>query len=86
MAPQSEPTEWVSPLVVARKPHGRGLRFCVDFSKLNGFVHCPAYSVRTPSNAVAEIDGSARCFFASDASDAYFQVSKPPVSIQSHSQ
>ena len=78
IAPQTEPTEWVSPLVVARKPHGRGFRLCVDLTKLNRFVRRPAHPVRTPRDAVAEIDGSAKWFSALDASDGYFQIALQP--------
>ena len=78
IAPQTEPTDWVSPLVVARKPHGRGLRLCVDLTKVNRFVRRPAHPVRTPRDAVAEIDGAARFFSALDASDGYFQIALKP--------
>lgn len=38
ISPVTEPTEWVAPLVVAQKPNGRGLRLCVDLTKLNRYV------------------------------------------------
>ena len=78
IAPQIEPTEWVSPLVIVRKPNGRGFRLCVDLTKLNRFVRRPAHPVRTPRDAVAEISGSAEWFSALDASDGYFQIALRP--------
>ncbi len=78
IAPVTEPTEWVAPLVVAQKPNGRGLRLCVDLTRLNKYVRRPAHPVRTPRDAVAEIDGSARFFSALDASDGYFQIALKP--------
>ena len=78
IAPVTEPTEWVAPLVVAQKPNGRGLRLCVDLTKLNRYVRRPAHPVRTPRDAVAGIDGSARFFSALDASDGYFQIALKP--------
>jgi hypothetical protein len=77
IAPQTESTEWASLLVVARKPHGRGFRLCVDLTKLNRFVHRPAHPVRTPRDAVAEIDGSAKWFSALDASNGYHNALQP---------
>lgn len=78
IAPVTEPTEWVSPLVVARKPNGRGFRLCVDLTRLNKFVKRPAHPVRTPRDAVAEVDGASRFFSALDASDGYFQIALKP--------
>lgn len=78
IAPQTEPTEWVSPLVIVRKPNGRGFRLCVDLTKLNRFVRRPTHPVRTPRDAVAEINGSAEWFSALDASDGYFQIALKP--------
>ncbi len=77
IAPQTEPTEWVSPLVIVRKPNRRGFRLCVDLTKLNRFVRRPT-PLRTPRDAVAEINGSAEWFSALDASDGYFQIALKP--------
>ena len=50
----------------------------MDLTKLNRFVRRPAHPVRTPRDAVAEIDGSAKWFSALDASDGYFQIALQP--------
>ena len=78
IAPVTDPTDWVAPLVVVQKPNGRGLRLCVDLTKLNRFVRRPSHPVRTPRDAVADIDGSAQFFSALDASDGYFQIALKP--------
>lgn len=74
----TEPTEWVSPLVAIRKPHGRGFRLCVDLTRLNRFVRRPTHPVRTPRDAATDMDGSACIFSALDASNGYFQLALKP--------
>ena len=61
-----------------QKPNGRGLRLCVELTKLNRFVRRPSHPVRTPRDAVADIDGSAQFFSALDSSDGYFQIALKP--------
>lgn len=71
--PVTEPSEWVAPLVVARKPEN-SLRICVDRTKLNRHVLRPTYPTRTPRDAVAEIDCDAQFFSTFDAVNGYFQI------------
>ena len=71
IAPVTEPTDGVAPLVVLQKPFWRGLHLCVDLTRLNRYVRRPAHPVRTLRDAVADIDGSARYFSALDARDGY---------------
>lgn len=73
IAPISEPSDWAAPLVVIRKPDG-SLRLCVDFTRLNRFVKRPTHPVRTPRDAVAEIDSEATFYSCFDAACGYFQV------------
>ena len=49
ITPVTDPTDWVAPLVVVQKPNGRGLRLCVDLTKLNRFVRRPSHPVPRPT-------------------------------------
>ncbi|KZS03640.1 Uncharacterized protein APZ42_033587, partial [Daphnia magna] len=70
----TEPSEWVAPLVVARK-QDNSIRICVDHTKLNQHVHRPTYP---PRDAVAEIAGDAQFFSTFDAANGYFQIPLHP--------
>lgn len=50
----------------------------MDLSRLNRFVRRPTHPLRTPRDAVADIEGSAKIFTAMDASDGYFQIALKP--------
>ena len=73
IAPTDEPSEHQAALVVSRKKNGKP-RICVDLSHLNRSILRPEHPVKTPRDAVAEIDGEAEYFACFDASDGYFQV------------
>ena len=73
IAPVTEPTDWVHPLVVVPKPNG-GIRLCVDFQKLNQHVRRPYYPTKTPSEAVSNINPSSKYFTTLDAKNGYWQV------------
>ena len=73
IAPVTEPTDWVHPLVVIPKPNG-GIRLCVDFQKLNQHVRRPYYPTKTPSEAVSNINPSSKYFTTFDAKNGYWQV------------
>jgi len=72
IAPTDEPSEHQAALVVSRKKNGK-TRICVDLSHLNRSILRPEHPVKTPRDAVAEIDGEAEYFACFDASDGYFQ-------------
>ena len=73
IAPTDEPSEHQAALVVTRKKNGEP-RICVDLSPLNRNILRPEHPVKTPRDAVAEIDGEAEFYACFDASDGYFQV------------
>ena len=47
---------------------------CVDHTKLNRYVRRPTHPVRTPRDAVSEIDSDAVYFSCFDAAKGYFQI------------
>ena len=51
----TEPTDWCSPISIAMKKDGKGLRLCGDFTKLNKYVKRERYMIGTPESAVADI-------------------------------
>ncbi len=69
----NEPTDWVHPFTVVRKPDG-SLRLCVDLRMLNKYVKRPHHPVRTPKDAVRMIPPSAKIFTVFDAKSGYFQM------------
>ena len=73
IAPVTEPTAWVHPLIVVSKPNG-GIRLCVDFQKLNQHVRRPYYPTKIPSEAVSNIHPSSKYFTNFDAKNGYWQV------------
>lgn len=50
------------------------LRVCVDHTKLNRYVRRPTHLVRTPRDAVSEIDSDTVYFSCFDAANGYFQI------------
>ena len=68
-----EPTDWVHPMTVIRKPSGK-LRLCVDLRGLNKFVKRPHHPVKTPRDAVNNVPPGCKWFTTFDASMGYFQV------------
>ena len=73
IAPVTEPTDWVHPLVVVPKPNG-SIRLCINFQKLNQHVRRPYYPTKTPSEAVSNIHPSSKYFTTFDAKNVYWQV------------
>ena len=45
IAPVTEATDWVHPMVVVPKPND-GIRLCIDFQKLNKYVTRPYYLLK----------------------------------------
>ena len=69
----SEPTDWVHPMIVVKKPNGE-LRLTVDLRELNKYVRRPNYPLPNPRDLVAQIPNEAQVFTTADATSGYFQV------------
>ena len=68
----TEPTDWVSQLVVVEKPNGK-LRVCLDPRDLNKAIKRQHYNLPTAEELFAEMAG-ARYFTKLDASSGYWQI------------
>ena len=73
IAPVSEPTDWIHPLVVVPKENGK-VRLCVDFTRLNQFVKRPVHPLASPKYVVGDITPGARLFTTFDAKSRYWQI------------
>jgi hypothetical protein len=69
---REDPTDWVSDMVVVKKPNG-GLRICLDPKDLNAAIHREHYQLPTRDEIFAEING-AQMFSKLDASQAFWQI------------
>ena len=70
--PVSEPTDWVSSLVIARKPNGL-LRVCLDPRNLNKAIKRHHHPMPTTEEILAQMT-DAKFFTKLDASNAFWQV------------
>ena len=70
--PVTEPTDWVSQIVVARKPNGK-LRMCLDPRDLNKAIKRHHFNLPTAEELFAEMKGT-KYFTKSDASSGYWQI------------
>ena len=68
----TEPTDWVSSLVVVEKPNGK-LRICLDPRNLNKEIKRPHYTMPTLEDAVSKMAG-AKFFSKLDAQSGYWQI------------
>ncbi|XP_057380138.1 uncharacterized protein K02A2.6-like [Daphnia carinata] len=68
----SEPTEWVSPMVVARKSNG-DIRICLDPYDLNKAIKRQHFQVPSAQEIFSRI-GKARYFSTLDATSGFLQV------------
>ena len=68
----TEPTDWVSLLVVAYKPSG-ALRVCLDPHNLNRAIKRHHHKLPTPEEILSQMS-DARYFTKLDASNAYWQI------------
>jgi hypothetical protein len=68
----SDPTDWVSPMVVARKSNGE-IRICLDPADLNGAIKRQHYQVPSAQKIVSRI-GKAKYFSTLDATSGFLQV------------
>ena len=73
IAPVTEATDWVRPMVVVPKPNG-GIRLCIDLQKLNKYVRRPYHPSKSPAEAISNISSSSKLFSTLDATKGYWQV------------
>ena len=67
-----QPTQWVSPIVVVKKPNG-DFRICVDPVDLNKAVKREHYPLRTVEEVAATL-AEARVFSTLDATSGFYQI------------
>ena len=72
IAKQTEPTDWVSSMVVTKKPNGK-LRICIDPKDLNKAVKRSHYPSRTIEDLIPDLT-QAKVFSVLDAKNAFWQV------------
>ncbi len=72
MLAKTEPTEWVSSLVVVSKPNGK-LRICLDPRDLNKVIKREHHRMVTTEDVLSNMAG-AKFFTKLDASNAYWQI------------
>ena len=70
--PITDPTDWVSSLVVVEKPDG-SLRVCLDPKDLNRAIKREHYHMPTTEDIMSRMSG-AKYFTKMDASNAYWQI------------
>lgn len=68
----SDPTDWVSPMVVARKSNG-DIRICLDPADLNGAIKRQHYQVPSAQEIFSRIE-KAKYFSTLDATSGFLQV------------
>lgn len=71
--PDGEVSEWCHYLVCVLKPDG-SVRCCVDLTKLNPFVVRPLHPLKTPKEAIGNINNDSKFFSVYDATKGYWQV------------
>lgn len=67
-----EPTEWVNPIVIVKKPSG-GVRICMDPRELNKYILREHFQIPTTDTIFSELQG-AKIFTVVDASTAFWQL------------
>lgn len=72
IAPISEPTEWVSSIVLVKKPNGR-LRLCLDPRNLNEAILRPHFPFPSIEDCKAKLYGS-KYFSTLDANSGFWMV------------
>ncbi len=70
--PESQPTPWVSPVVVVPKKDG-GVRLCVDMRQANSAINRVRHPIPTVDDIRLELNG-AKWFSKLDLSQAYHQL------------
>lgn len=66
------PTEWVSPLVIARKPNN-DIRLCLDTRDLNNYIKREHFEIPTLDEFMAKMNG-AQVFSKLDAFSGFWQI------------
>ncbi len=74
ITPVTEPTEWVSSMVAAKKKNKEELRICIDPKNLNVALQRPHHPMRTIEEVVANIAG-AQIYSTLDAKTGFWQIS-----------
>ena len=69
---ETEPTPWVSSLVVVQKPSEK-LRICIDPTDLNKAVRRPHYPIPRVEEILTKL-GKAKVFSILDAKDGFWQI------------
>ncbi|KAL8611232.1 hypothetical protein ACOMHN_013663 [Nucella lapillus] len=69
---ETEPTEWVSQMVTARKKNG-DIRICLDPRSLNTALQRPHFPMRTADEVASRI-GNAKYFSTLDAKNGFWQI------------
>lgn len=67
-----EPTDWVHPLVVVRKPTGK-IRFCLDPKQLNKVIKREYFQIPSVEEILGELSG-ASVFSLLDANQGFYQI------------
>ncbi|GBL80181.1 hypothetical protein AVEN_29157-1 [Araneus ventricosus] len=75
----TEPTDWVSPLVIDQKKNGT-LRVCLDPQNLNRAINRPQYNSPTFEDITSKLAG-AKYFSVLDAFSAFWQIWRVRVSV-----
>ena len=70
ITPVTEPTDWVSSIVIVQKKDGN-LRICLDPKDLNAAVKRPHYTMPVLDDITSEIQG-AKVFSTFDAKNGYW--------------
>ena len=72
LANVSEPTDWISNMMAAKKSNG-DLRICIDPSHLNRAIRCPRYAMPTIEDVLPKLT-RAKIFTVLDTKNGYWQV------------
>lgn len=67
-----EPTDWVHPMVVVRKPNGK-IRICLDPVELNKVIKREFFQIPTVEELLTELSG-AKVFSILDANQGFYQI------------
>ena len=67
-----QPTKWVNPIVVVKKPNG-DVRICLDSVKLNKSIQREHYPLKTVEKVAASL-GDAKIFTTLDVTSGFYQI------------